>query len=107
MHPMQNNQLLGELRKHARNLLKIKALSTSREAQEFREMMRVKLLEKEKDLHLCLVEIMEAAELRLKKADTEKDLLLCEYFRAVRTDIAFILTAMEKLPRNNQKARPA
>ncbi|MDH7592988.1 MAG: hypothetical protein QHG99_01350 [Methanomicrobiales archaeon] len=105
MQHKKKARLLNELRVYSRNLLKIRTVSFCREAQDFREMMRSKLLEKERDLRVCLVEIMEAAELCLKKADLKKDTTLCEYFRAVRADIAFILTAIETLPGNNAGQR--
>lgn len=102
MQQKRDTRLLRELRAYARNLLKIRTIHFSREAQDFRDEIRSKLLERDRDLRVSLVEILEAAELRLRMADEKRDVALCEYFRAIRADIAFILTAIETMPRNNQ-----
>lgn len=95
MNEGRNEILFRELRRHSRNLLRINTGTFCREVQEFREVMRAKLLDRESDLRTSLLEIREMAKRRFLELDRIGDTLTCEYLRAVCADVSFLLTAFE------------
>lgn len=89
--------LIQLISNHAKNLLRIKAASFSNEVQEFRDIIRERLLDSERDILATLREIRETAKTRAEKIGTSNT-VICEYYRAVYADISFLLSAVNTSP---------
>jgi hypothetical protein len=89
--------LMQLISNHAKNLLRIKAASFSTEAQEFRDTIREKLLDSERDIIASLREIREAARARSEKVE-KSNAIIYEYYKAVYADISFLLSAVNNYP---------
>jgi len=81
------------LSKHAKNLLRIKAASFSSEAQEFKNLIRTKLLDSERDIGTSLREIREMAKVKADKVK-KSNMIIYEYYRAICAETSFLLIAI-------------
>jgi hypothetical protein len=89
----QDEGLRAILFRHAKNLLRITAIPSRREVEEFRNLIRTKLEGGGIDIGLMLQEIQEKAYLRAE-AVAKKDHSLYEYYMAVYSETAFLLSAL-------------
>lgn len=93
MHQNQDEGLKEILFRHAKNLLRITSIPSRKEVEEFRNLIRIKLGGAEMDIRLLLQDIQESA---CQRADAVAsiDQSLHEYYMAVYTETAFLLSAL-------------
>jgi hypothetical protein len=94
--PQNQDEGIRELLlRHAKNLLRITSIPTRKEAEEFRNLIRAKLESGGLDIGLLIREIQENAYQRAEAVAT-KDRSLREYYLAVYTETAFLLSALTR-----------
>jgi hypothetical protein len=90
-------EILELLTQHAKNLLRIRSLSSSPEIHEFRQYLRDQLLEGGMDLGVRLRELQGEILKRVEEPET-MDPAINEYYRAVYVEISFLLSAIPNDP---------